>query len=319
MDLPPCGPGVLQCWVVPSVSGTYTVSARVRRLPITADAAVQVTGDQHLAFENFSGGGGGVVASRGVVTPKGALRSAVEAPASLTVRIKPSERIGILGNPVFSTKQFRAIVTDGLGRRVPNVDVKLSLSAHELTGGHEHSDLRFPKDPGIFGTQEGNKGDTLKTVNTGPTTDGAIFTYRAPDPAGLVTVHGLVGTNVRATLDVDVGVDSLEQLTEARLFNTVGQAYHHADRFWVSKGEKSKLKKVADSLLVEFANETMPQDVVRRLSVNDASLPNGGQFDIFGGVDRGGASRASTGSRRMAIIAAARGWTFASPTRRTIR
>jgi hypothetical protein len=102
----------------------------------------------------------------------------------------------------------------------------------------------------------------------------------------LVTINGLRGKETVATLDVEVAMDGLVQIQESRLFHRVGADYQHSDRFWVSTGEMAKLRKVADSVLAYFKDEPMEPGNTRRLSINDASLPHGGQFDIFGGVVR---------------------------------
>ena len=256
--LPPClgtKPVPLHCFIVMGSAG---------RIEVQVGAQL----DNHhgiyaLKYVTVSGGG------RVVIEP---------AEGGDPVRMPPSEIVGIRANPRVSRTKLRVRVVNAAGHDVPNAVVKLSLNAEELSGGHEHADPANPKPAGSFGTD----GSSTLTVSTGSAA-ATLVTYQAPDPAGLVTVHGTSEGSEPGDRFVTVAVDGLVLVREIpATLQYVGDPGSHHSRFWVTPATGEMLRRLAEALAREYQLVLLPAGATRYLGLNDASLVLGGQFDIGG-------------------------------------
>jgi hypothetical protein len=285
--LPPCGPGVLHCYVVPERTGRWTVDALVRRIALTAEVAITAT-DSGIVDFTEDPSGGPVITSRSADQGRSSamIRDVLPADAAATLApglissIPPSEVISVSGDKFYSKKKFVVRVVDRFGVPIPNSDVHLTLEAHPRSGGHDHNRPKFPRDPGALGSEPSTARDTV--VNTGAS-GAVLFTYRAPDPSGLVTVHGTAENSIAGYIHLVVKNDSLVHVDEIPgVLQYVGDRGTHPDPFWTTVNERRLLHKLADTLVKTFADSVMCDTCERFLGLNDASLRLGGQFDIGG-------------------------------------
>jgi hypothetical protein len=152
-------------------------------------------------------------------------------------------------------------VMDSTGMRLPNREVRLTLSAEEGSAGHAHDG---GKPAGDF------DGAAEATVVTG--SDGlAYVVYRAPPPSGPVRIRASSDGAGDSTVAVRVGVGGLVELAEGDGVVLVGATASHADSHWGTSGMVGALQSLGNQFFEEYGEP---------IEVNDMSLPLGGLFDI---------------------------------------
>jgi hypothetical protein len=169
--------------------------------------------------------------------------------------------------PDTSRTMLGVSVVDAAGAAVPNVDVVLSLAAHDLTAGHDHSG---GKPTGILQTLQQAEVPGGR-VNTGPT-GVAKVNFVASEVSGPVTITGTSANVTRDTLTVHVKVSGLVPLAAGPHYVFDGAiAERHVDNHYGTPPALHAFQVFADSVS-DWIHEP--------IGINDISLAEGGLFDV---------------------------------------
>lgn len=158
-------------------------------------------------------------------------------------------------------------VVDGSGTAVPNVDVTLSLAAHESSSGHDHTG---GKPTGIFQTLQRAPLQPA-TVNTGPS-GVAKFYYVASEVSGPVTIKGASPNSSVDTATVSVKVPGLVAMPSGASYVFTGAIVNrHTANHFGTPAALAAFQEFADSVSTWIGEP---------LGINDISLADGGLFDV---------------------------------------
>jgi len=182
--------------------------------------------------------------------------------------------------PGKATETLVAKVYNQNDQLVPNVEVKLEVEVVKETGGHKHHDDNRPRPKGTLSGGTPTSPDVI-AGNTG--TDGFVFTFTAPAPAGDHTITASC-TDRTCTQEgpdtVWAGVKGLKDILPGpyRLIGSdgkvVGWTPTHHDNHYLTVNAMSKLRDLG------YWYSTVSFPLRPKLYINDASLERGGIFDI---------------------------------------
>lgn len=172
-----------------------------------------------------------------------------------------------------TTENLVARVYDQSGLMVPNAKVKLDLTAQANSGGHLHN-VNRPKGTLSSGTMTG------ETITGNTSTNGFVFTFKAPAPAGdhKITAICTDGKNCKqeGADTVWVGVKDLYQIPPVDLLYHLiepNRDQYHPNNHYLTSPAITILRALAGDYRQMFPSAPV-------LYLNDASLERGGYFDI---------------------------------------
>ena len=168
-----------------------------------------------------------------------------------------------------------AACVDARGQIIPNCDVRLTLGAIPLSGGHDHDDPSRPT--GTF---------TPAAGNTGP---GGILPvqYTAAEVSGIIEAtltgadaQGRPVTPAIATIGVRTG--GLQPLPRVGAgFRVNSSRFHDFNNLFTTPTVNTKLQQLPGKFLNELVlNQAVLPSSVPTLVYTSMSLPEGGLFDI---------------------------------------
>ena len=158
-------------------------------------------------------------------------------------------------------------VVDGSRTPVPNMNVALTLRAHESSSGHDHAG---GKPTGVLQTLQRAPLDRA-TVNTGPSGVVKLY-YVASEVSGPVTIDGASPSAARDTTTVFVKVPGLVVMAPGASYEFTGAIVnrHMANHFGTPQALEA-FREFADSVSTWIGEP---------LGINDISLRDGGLFDV---------------------------------------
>jgi len=175
-----------------------------------------------------------------------------------------------------------ATVYDEHNQLVPNVVVRLQVSAIPNTGGHQHGDDSVTLRTGTLASADSSailsQNAQVLSGNTGST--GLVFTYNAPPVGGDITITGTcIGSHActqQGPKQVWVGIKGLQPLGDAVFqsaapIRLTGQTTSHPNNHY---GTAEWIQSIMDLATEFFSIEGAT------LGINDMSLAQGGLFDI---------------------------------------
>lgn len=203
-----------------------------------------------------------------------------------TIRLSSTDTASATGSIVSSVEpgkgaNLMAYVYDQNGQLVPNVGIKLKLSAVEKSGGHHHGDNSAVERTGKLssGAQGAVVSDNGKVLAGNTGAGGFAFSFSAPAVAGDIEIKAKCtdGKNCKqeGPETVWVGIKELLPIPTAStvylLENRDGQ---HPTNHYLTREAEDRLLRLAD-----LYHQRFPADPV--LYLNDASLERGGLFDSY--------------------------------------
>lgn len=153
------------------------------------------------------------------------------------------------------------------GVPLPNRTVTLSLTATELTAGHDH--------------EGGKPAGTLSQQNpieTGPLGEVTVK-YNAPTPSGPVMIRGTSSGAQEAVKTINVGVQGLETIARSgEHFFFLSSNLHSSNDFYMKPGALEVMERIWKS----WVDKGYPIKPSRQFAITAATLVSGGLYDIDG-------------------------------------
>lgn len=211
---------------------------------------------------------------------------------TLTPGTSTIEPVGLPWNTLPTNTALLAKVVNQRQEPKPGIEVKLSVSVEQGSGGHlHHPDRELGFLLNVAGSANcgtaGNPLDPCVSGTTGP--DGTTgFIYAASQLSGTYTITATCAkcSNSPVSSTVTVKLDNLETipaspgncytLTDAQ--GTIGAVTgQHTDNHWVRKGVPERLEKFACKYFASVKQFLFVPE--KRLFINDSSLVWGGRFE----------------------------------------
>lgn len=159
---------------------------------------------------------------------------------------------------------------DSAGTPLQGRSVSVTLFAIDSAGvgsdasyGHHHSG-GTDKLVGSFSTPQGAVTDSTGHVR---------IVFRSSIISGPVIVRAELSPSIRAEVTVGVGIPGLVTLTDGGAIDLIGSTPKHRENHYVTSTMRQKLDSLADTLFALYGVQS---------ELNDASLQQGGKFDING-------------------------------------
>jgi hypothetical protein len=260
----PNGAGVLPCiGTRPLPTHCYVVLTQAGRMRLEVGAFLDTRGLAVFDYKNIE------VRSDDRRIKLSVAQSTIR-PTSRYWKFDPGTKI-YSPHPTAPPDTSRTVVTvsvvDGTGKPVPNVDVTLGLTAHDLTAGHDHAG---GKPTGIFQTlQKGNVPGGK--INTGAS--GVVkLNFVASEISGPVTITGTSTGVVKDTVGVRVKVSGLVALAPGAHYVFDGAIKgRHTDNHYGTPAALAAFQTFAE-IVSGWTKEP--------IGINDISLVDGGLFDV---------------------------------------
>jgi hypothetical protein len=168
----------------------------------------------------------------------------------------------------FEPLELKVGVYDAQGAPLPNRSVTLTLTATELTAGHDH---------------EGGKpaGSLLPQENPIPTgsTGEKLVQFIAPTPSGPVTIRGTSSGAQEAMKTINVAVPGLDRIAKNGTHHGFRPSDHHSSNdFYMAPGALD----VMEQIWKAYVDEGYPISSTKKFTITAAALVSGGLYDIVG-------------------------------------